>query len=159
MKKKHILALQYKLATFPAVPNVKITYALAKNLRVLNTEVEIIKEVEQKTPEFIKYEEDRISLCEKYAEKDDKGNPIKEIVNGREVFKMKNDDKKIFEAEFKKLDEVYIEGRNKRFEDDIKIELHKIKTSDIESLEPKWCEYLLDMLDMMEEEKVETNKK
>lgn len=76
---------------------VKIAYALIKNKKLITAEIETLQEAIKPNEKFLEYEKLRIELCEKHAEKDDKGKSKIEKNNYIMV------DKEKFDKELEKL--------------------------------------------------------
>ena len=54
----------------------KIAYAIAKNKKVIQDEVDAIEEASKASPEYEEYAKEHVALLRKHAKKDDKGNPV-----------------------------------------------------------------------------------
>lgn len=129
------------------VKNTKFAYLAAKNLQILNPEIEIFRKLEDNTELLKDYEKNRLILAKKMCKRDGKDQPI--IIDGvyqfedfdtftKAVDKLKNKYKKIFE-EIEKKNKEYIDFLNKKSDLVlIPIELallpDDLNTSDIEGL-------------------------
>lgn len=135
------------------VKGVKFNYAVAKNISILEKEVESLKASLKTTPEYDKYDEQRVELAKKHAEKDQ---------NGEAIIKDKNyyiKDSEKFEKEFDKLKkenskvveerEKQIEDYNKLLDEDSTIELHKIAKDDLS--EELTTQQLFGIIEIVEE--------
>jgi len=69
LKNLEFIKPEYKLKFF---------YALSKNLRIIQEHLKQLQETKEKDEKWQEYEKKRISLCEKYAEKDEKGEAKKD---------------------------------------------------------------------------------
>jgi hypothetical protein len=108
----------------------KLAYAVAKNIRLLETEIKSIQDASKPSEEFVKYDEERVALCGKFAKKDSKDEPV--IEDGR--FVMSSPER--FEEEFTKLREENSEILEERdvqmkevqalIDDDVEVELHMV---------------------------------
>jgi hypothetical protein len=56
--------------------NVKFSYAIAKNKRIIKPEVEAIQDALKPSPEFLIYDQERASLAKAHADMDSDGKPI-----------------------------------------------------------------------------------
>ena len=122
MKKSEVEAMFIAMQQISGLKTTaKFAYGIARNKGIINNEAEAIKEMEKPIGEF---EKERIALCKKYAEKDEKGTLLKEIdeKTGQEVFKGLNDNE-AFTTKLTALREKY----NPRFD-----EINKILKEDIE---------------------------
>lgn len=93
--------------------NVYLAYCLAKNKKILEPEVEILKSLLKYSPGMEEFERKRIGLVQRYGEKDDNGKP--KIENNSFVILPENAEK--FENEVNQLREeysYYIEEQEKR---------------------------------------------
>lgn len=120
----------------------KAGYAVAKNRKLIEAELEALQETVKATKSFEKYENERVELAKKHAKKDEKGEPVvskPHPLTGQTSFVIEKQEQ--FDKEYEKLKETHkeaLEEREKQINDynaflqeDIKIELHKIEESDI----------------------------
>jgi hypothetical protein len=98
----------------------KFNYALAKNKRQIQEHLETLGEVQKADPLWVEYNNKRIALCEKYADKDKNEKPILDK-NGNYVGL---NGKPAFEKEIETIREEY---KDHLHEDDIAIDFYKIK--------------------------------
>ena len=108
MKKKDLFSLYNNWIRFPSIINDKLVYALAKNIRKIKLELEVIREVNKPLDNFSKFEDERIKLCKEHANKDKNG---KEIVTNNS-YDIKNKEK--FEKDLEKLKEKHKEAIEER---------------------------------------------
>jgi hypothetical protein len=54
----------------------RLSYALAKNLAALRTEVEAIKKADTPSPEFLEYDHKRVEVCKLYSFKNPNEEPV-----------------------------------------------------------------------------------
>lgn len=140
MKKKDLFTVLGAINNLGNVKGVKFAYGLAKNKKILNDEIEIIKDAFGKlTPEEDKtnqeYESKRITLATKFSKKDADGTPVIENNN------YKLDDPLKFTKALEKLKSEYDEILTKRLElsnaneelldEDIELEFYKIKVENL----------------------------
>ena len=90
---------------------VKISYAIAKNTKVLAEEYKTINA-------------QRIELCEKYANKDSDGNPIKKDKDGELIYDLTDENNIEMNKEYNELLEV-----------DSDLTIHKVSIADFEKCE------------------------
>ena len=139
--KGEALVLFKNLNQLGNLSGVKFTYAVARNINLLKTELESLEKSMELPENFKKFDSERIELVEKYAEKDENGKPKKEKTeNGSEQYVMGENEKK-FEKEFNTLKTKHKEAvslREKQFEEytkllttDSEVQLYKIKLDDI----------------------------
>jgi len=113
----------------------RFAYAVAKNKKFLDDEITILRKGVEPEQALIDYEKKRIELCEKHADKDDKGKPV--IVNN--VYQGLGENEE-FQAEMEKLADkskdllesrkAQLESFNEMIKDEIEFEFWKIKLSD-----------------------------
>jgi hypothetical protein len=101
MTNSKIIELYNGLLEITNLKGVKFSYAVAKNISILEKEVEVLRTTTKESDDFKQYEKERIELCKKLSKKDEKGNPT--LVNGQYIM----ENKETFDAEFKTLGEVY----------------------------------------------------
>lgn len=92
----------------------KIGYAVAKNRKLVEQELETLQETAKVLPEFEAYEKARVALLEVHASKDETGKAIIE----NNAYKIENQEE--WEKAIKKLQETHkeaIEIRTKQIED------------------------------------------
>lgn len=123
MNRKKIIQL-FELLQKNISGNIKFNYWLAKTRTKLKGEIEAIKEAIKYDDDFIKYQNERIALCEKYAKKDKEGNPI--IKNNNFII----DNEEDFEKEIEALKQKYSETIKKAEERTKEIEQFLETTTD-----------------------------
>lgn len=92
----------------------KIAYAIAKNRKLIETELEVLNETVKLLPDFEAYEKERITLLETHSSKDEQGKPIIE----NNTYKIEN--LPDWEKDIKELQETHkeaIETRTKQISD------------------------------------------
>ena len=137
--KDKILSLYSSLGSLGSLQGVRFAYGIAKNISVLEREVKAIGETIKATPEFSKFENERLELVKKYAKKDKDGK-LMTIVDDR-VEKYVMEDEAKFNKEFeslkkkhpKTLDERKKQGEeyNELLKTESEIELFKINLDDV----------------------------
>lgn len=140
MKYKELEPLLNGLKTLRGVTGVKFNYAVVKNVRGLEKELESLYEALKPYPEFSEYDQARIALAEKYSKRTENGEPVKEK-DAFGVEKYVLDDKKTFDKEFDKLRKKYsneivkrqeqLEEFDKMMEEESGFEVHKISVTDV----------------------------
>lgn len=135
MKKQEIVDLYNGLSVIKDLKGVKLNYAIAKNISLLEPEVKALQKAHMSSDSFQEYEKKRVEIAEKYAKKEENGNPI--IVNDNYIL----EDKYGFTKEVEKLNKEYkktIDERKAQMEEvdkllleEVPIELHKITLDDI----------------------------
>ena len=152
MKKKELFGFLSLVESFgDKQVHPKFAYALAKNKNLVRSEVEILQKLLQPNESLSKYEEERIELCKKYADKDEAGHPKmsntnfvitdrvgfdKDFAELREKYKIELDenDKKIAEI-------------NEILEQELEIELHHVSIKYCPSdLTPKQMDILFSII-------------
>lgn len=141
MLNENVLDVWYRLSNITPVKGVKLNYAIAKNIALLNSEAEAIKKALEPNAEFQTYNKERIELCEEHAKKDENGKTIKTpLANGTEEYVFGENQAK-FDKAVKALQEVYKDGitaQEEKLKKDTlflkepnKVELHKIDMTEI----------------------------
>lgn len=97
MKNKILTRLVQGISNIRPLEGVKFAYALAKNKRLIVSELEIFDDLTKMSEEYAGYEKKRIELCEKYCQKDENGKAI--MVKNEYTIK----DRKKFDIEQGKL--------------------------------------------------------
>lgn len=69
--------LQKNYVAFKNLDGAKFTYALIKNIKLIEEEITTIQKNFEPTEAFKKYDAERVELCEKMARKDENDKPIK----------------------------------------------------------------------------------
>jgi hypothetical protein len=156
MKNWELLNLYQVLSSASDLRGVKFSYFVVKNLGLLEREIKNLSESVKASKEYAEFEDKRIDLAKKHAEKNEKGEPKTKEENGKNVFDIKNIDK--FNKEFDALKKKYskalderekqIKEYNELIEQDNDITLHKIKLDDIPEnisvAQMKGIEYLIE---------------
>ena len=114
----------------------KLGYAVARTKAKLKPEIEALDEALKPDAAFRKYEEKRMELCRKHAQKDTNGSPM---VQGNEFFF--GDSRAAFDAEMVLLQEEFtgaIEDRKRQIEDynismleNISVEIYPVAEADV----------------------------
>ena len=127
MKNSDIMDLYQGLVGTSNLTGVKFCYAIARNIKKLEAVVESVQ-IASIPPEIFKeYEQERRQFAQKSSKKDEKGNPVTEVVNDVKRFVMS--DSNAFEAGFKVIKEKHKEALQKRKEQLEEVrELLKVET-------------------------------
>lgn len=75
LKRRKLLALGTAIAAVDSLRGEGFTYAMAKNGKRIAEELEFVAKNLKSSTRFQEYDNKRIELCKKYAEKDDRGKP------------------------------------------------------------------------------------
>jgi len=157
MKKQELYKHLGALTSLSNIPSTKLSYAVFKNKKKLESEIKDIEANHITNPDFKNFENARIDLCKKHTGKDDQGNfAIKrEMKNGviKESYNITDMDK--FNADFEALkiefkdviarQEINDKAYNDFLNTDIDFEFYKIDfnslpdnltTEQLESIEP-----------------------
>lgn len=110
MKNEELFMLNQAITTVGNLSGVKFAYAIAKNKKVIETEIEVLKESVKPSEKFTEYEKKKAEIVKKYADKDEKGN-YKADANNQYVVETQ---KVEFEKEVAPLNEEYKEEIDKR---------------------------------------------
>jgi len=110
---------------------VKFNYGILKNINKIKPEIESLQESSKPTPEFQEFEKKRVELAKECAKKDDKDKPVIEgdqyQIEDRKAFdkkldKMREESKVTIDAREKQIEEY-----NKMLDEEVSIDLYKIK--------------------------------
>lgn len=140
-----------------------LNWVVIKNKKILEKEKELLDEYRKPSEKFMEYENKRIELCKKYANKDEKGNVLFDDVidlqgNRNKEFSGLRDNQE-FQEKFKLLIDDYkdeLEEENKKLNyyeniiknEEIETPLNKIKTKIPNGIiSGKDMEFLLEMID------------
>src|SRR3990167_1646314 len=118
----------------------KFAYAVAKNLAILQPEINAIKKALEATDEFVKYDAERVKLAESHAKKGEDGKAVK-VTNAQGVEEFTLEDKEAFEKAFEVLKEEHkaainareaqIKEQNDLLKTESTITLYKIALADV----------------------------
>lgn len=121
---------------------VKFQYAVQKNLQKLKEEIESLKKANQYLPEYLEYDKKRIELCEKHANKDDRGKAKKIKVGRTEMYDLLDENgnqKAEFTQDYDALQESHapaLKAReeqlvlyNKLLEEEVEMDIYKVPLS------------------------------
>lgn len=133
MKNKDLLDLFSALESVNSdTCSAKFKYGIARNKKIIENQIKILQDLIKPSDEYIQVENERLSICHKYCERDENNNP--RMVNG--MFIMKEETRKesdteisefmaknkdVFDAAIKKSQEI-----NAILEEEIDITLHNI---------------------------------
>lgn len=112
MTNRELIELNQALEQLKSVKGKNFAYAVYKNKSLIEDEMKIFEQMQKEPhPEFQDYENERIELLNKYARKDDNGNPITvdagDGVNRK--YDIADEDIPEFQNEFQQLREKYSE--------------------------------------------------
>jgi len=136
MKNKELFTLVNAIRIVGKYEGLKFAYAMARNLRKVETEIEIFNTILKPSKELTECEMKRIEICVKYA---DKENNQPKMVNNNYIIGDKN--KKEFDKEITKLRKDYkktldrqtknIEDYNKLMEEESDFIPYKVLIEDV----------------------------
>ena len=136
LKGKEIMELSIWLQEAADNKGQKFAYAVAKNLTEVNKKVKELASIKEKTKDYQKFDEKRVKLAEKYADKGANGKAL--IANSNYVIttKRKEWDKafKEFSKENKKVLDAYkqqLKNYNKALEKEYEVDVYKINKEDL----------------------------
>jgi len=147
IKRKELFLLQKAFVAVKDLKGIKFAYAIAKNNKLINSEIETLQEIIKPDEKYGEYDQKRIELCEKFCEKDENGKPKKIDIRNREnkiigynyvglesnsEFKEKlkvfmKENKEIIDSQKEKEKEY-----NKLLDEKVDINIYKIKLEDID---------------------------
>ncbi len=107
MKRLDLYKLKQALESLGNIEGVTFAYAIVKNLKLLEKEIEILEEVRKPSEEYLEEFQPQVDeLVKKYSKKDESGNPEQVQVPGQgSVIQVDPDNKIEFEKEFAVLEE------------------------------------------------------
>jgi hypothetical protein len=62
------------------IQGVRINYAISRTIRHLKPIAESLDDAIKPSEQYIEFEQKRVEMMEKYCDRDDKGNPMKEVI-------------------------------------------------------------------------------
>ncbi len=143
MTKAEVLVLSRSLNQLGKLTGAKFSYAVAKNLNLAKNEVESINKAREMTEKYTEYDNERVELAKKHADKDKDGKPKMRQTANPEVqeFVMSEINEKKFQKELKILNlknKELIAAREKQMEEftalletDSDFKAHMMKRDDI----------------------------
>lgn len=136
LKNKDILSLNQALNTVGNLSGVRFSYAVAKNKKLIETEIEALNVALKASEKYTEFDTKRVELCKRLADKDEKGvakmdNNSFVIIANKEEF-----DKELeaLRTEYKEeIDarEAQIKKFNEMMEEESSFVPHKIKLADL----------------------------
>lgn len=153
MKKVELYTFLNRIKELNNLEGVKFAYAVVKNKKTIQKEVETLEEIKKPSEKHSEYENKRISVCRKYSKKDKEGNPV--VIN--ECFDIDEAKKGDFEKELKLLQEEYtkeIKLQNKKIEEfttlleeEANIDIHYINYVDLpDNITPSQLEVIYSLI-------------
>lgn len=115
----------------------KFLYAISRNLPLFEKEVMTLQLAQAPSPEFEKYDSERLDLCREYCEKEEDGKPkLQTNANGGQEFTFSPEKRTEFDEKLKVLSETYKDVReaqmkkiselNNVLQEEKEIEVYKI---------------------------------
>lgn len=136
MKKSEVIRLYRALNQLGNLSGVKFTYAVARNIAALKSEIESLEKATVASLEYQEFDKLRVELVEKHAKKNDKGKPIIEgntyVLEDEKAFnkafdKLRDSHKKVVDAREKQ-----IQDYNKLLDEEVTLDnLHRFKLADV----------------------------
>ena len=118
----------------------KFAYAVAKNLAILQPEIDSIKKASEAPDDFVKYDAKRVKLAEAHAKKGEDGKAVK-VRNAQGLEEFILEDTKTFEKAFEALKEEHkavleareaqVKEQNDLLKTESTITLYKIALADV----------------------------
>lgn len=142
MKNREIFALAQGITRVGHLKGIKFAYGIVKNKKIIDAEIENLRELVKTNPTFDEFTKVRMELIKELAEKDEKGE-IKAVTNdkGQTEAVIPDDKKEEFEIRLQALREQHkeaIEEQEKKEADfeafqkeESKVEFYKIKLKDV----------------------------
>ncbi len=142
MKNGQIFRLANGIAKVGHLKGIKFAYGVVKNKKIVDTEIENLRELVKTNPAFDEFTKVRMELIKELAEKDDKGE-IKTVTNekGQTEAVIPDEKKEEFEIRLQALREQHKEAIDEQekkeadFEafqkEESKVEFYKIKLKDV----------------------------
>lgn len=120
----------------------RFLYALSRNFPIFEKEVLELQQAQTPSPEFQKYDAERINLCKEYCEKEEDGSPkLQTNANGGQEFTFSPEKRAEFDEKLKALTETYKDAReaqmkkiselNVVLQEEKEIEVYKIKLDNL----------------------------
>lgn len=109
---------------------VKFGYAVSKNKRLLQPEVQAIQEATRPKAEFMEFEKARLKLAEKYCERDKDGKPKMVKVGTQTHYTFSNLNRPLFEAELHILGQQHQEVLESKAAQDKEVQEFLLSKSD-----------------------------
>ena len=135
MNKGDLLNFNAALTNVANLKGVKFAYAVSKNAQSIESELKAIQEAAKPREDFVKYEKERVELCEECSKKDDQGKSI----SIRGEFQM--EDRAAFDKKLKKLRKTHekaIDGSvaqkleiEELLKEDVEVKIHKVAVDNL----------------------------
>jgi len=135
MTRNELINFLQNLPKYKNAKGTKFNYAIRKNEKAIQLEVDDFYDMEKPEEAFINYDKARIEICKKYAEKDEKDQPVIENGNYKildqenfkeEINKLQEENKEVIENRRKQVDDL-----NAFLAEESDIKICKVKLSDI----------------------------
>ena len=153
MKKSELFDVLQGLKSVKNLKGVKFAYAVAKNKKKVESEIEDLKEAVKPSDKYLEYDKKRMETCEKYCSKDDKG---KAVIKGnvydglagnrkfeKEMERLRKDYKKELESRKKQIEEY-----NKMLTEEIEMDFHKLTLKEVpEDISSEQLEKILPIIE------------
>lgn len=117
MTNEDLYILKDKLLEVKDMPGVRFALMVAKNLRILEAEIAMLNKAQEPTEAFVEYEQKRLELAKRCADRDAAGEPVIEQGQFGPTYKL-SERLEEFQAAWKLLGDEYreaIQAREKQF--------------------------------------------
>lgn len=143
MKRFELFTLLENLNKLDNLTGVKFNYVIDKNRTLIEKEVEDMKKLNEPSKDFQEYDKIRLQLLQKFADKDEEGNPKFTQENGMVRFDIPEKNMKKFQTELDKNTkdfETAIKERDKQvfeydkfLQEDCKITFEKLSIDEVDN--------------------------
>ena len=128
MKYKDIVELNKSLKAVEQLKGVKFAYAVAKNTKIIEPEIDSLKEAAKSSEKFTSYQQDFKELQMEHAEKNEKGDLVikDEKAFTKALEKLQEEHREAIDGRKKQSDEI-----EKLLEEEVELKLLKVKKEEL----------------------------
>lgn len=130
-KRNALLEVQQGLLQAGNLTGIKLVYAIAKNTRMIASELKAMERLTQQKPDYTKYDQERLKLCKEMCVKDEKGVPIIQENSYAGLTGTPDFEKRL--KALKKKHQKAVDGRekdmeeyNKLLDEEVEIDIHMV---------------------------------
>lgn len=135
MKKKELFKAVESLNSVSELKGVKFAYTTLKNKKKIEEEIKFLEEVVKPSDKFLEYEQERIQLCNQFADKNEDGSPVIENnqfkIQDMDTFNKKLENlKKSYDGVLEEREKQIFEY-NSMIDEEVGIEFTKLNLNDL----------------------------
>jgi len=143
IKNADLYQIRSKFNELKSLQGIRLVMALARNKELIEAEIKVLEAIKEDTPEYKDFKNEYLEMRKKYADKDEKGEPLLEVVphtQNQTTYKVTKKEKSFQKSEATFLEkhkellnlmDGKIKDYNEALNNNCSIKFHMVKEDDI----------------------------